>query len=53
MGLAGAAAGALSGVLTGWGGYGTLTLVAGIAALPLVGLTLASGRGAVTSSGAS
>jgi MFS family permease len=45
MGLAGASSGALSGVIAEWGGYGTLTLVGALAALPLIAITLATGRG--------
>jgi MFS family permease len=40
MGLAGAAAGALSGAVVHWGGYPTLTMIAALAALPLVALAL-------------
>ena len=42
MGFAGAGAGALSGLVVALGGYSTLTLVAGLAALPL--LVLAAWR---------
>jgi MFS family permease len=40
MGFAGASAGALSGVVVALGGYPTLTLIAAIAALPLLALVL-------------
>jgi MFS family permease len=40
MGFAGASAGALSGLLLQVGGYPTLTLLAGIAVVPLLALTL-------------
>jgi MFS family permease len=40
MGLAGASAGALSGVVVGWAGYATLALLAGLATLPLAAATL-------------
>ena len=42
MGLAGAAAGALSGLVVAWGAYPTLTLLAATATLPLVALALAT-----------
>jgi MFS family permease len=44
MGLAGATAGALSGVVVHGGGYATLTLVAALATVPLVALALRPGR---------
>lgn len=40
MGLAGAGAGALSGVVVAWAGYATLTALAAIAVVPLVALAL-------------
>jgi Major Facilitator Superfamily len=40
MGLAGAFAGAVSGLVVSWSGYPTLTLLAAIATLPLVALAL-------------
>ncbi|HEY3010074.1 MAG TPA: MFS transporter [Micromonosporaceae bacterium] len=40
MGLAGAGAGALSGVVVAWSGYATLTALAAIATVPLVALAL-------------
>ncbi len=40
MGLAGAGAGALSGLVVDWSGYPTLTLLAAIAAVPLAALAL-------------
>jgi MFS family permease len=40
MSLAGAVAGALSGVVVGWGGYPTLTLIAAAATLPLAALAM-------------
>ena len=42
MGLTGATAGALSGVVVGWAGYPTLTLLAALTTLPLAALTLRS-----------
>jgi MFS family permease len=42
MGLAGALAGALSGLIVSWSGYPTLTLLAAIATVPLVALALRS-----------
>ncbi|WP_033344746.1 MFS transporter [Catenuloplanes japonicus] len=42
MGIAGAAAGALSGVVVAFAGYGTLTVVAAMAALPVLALALRS-----------
>jgi MFS family permease len=39
MGLAGATAGALSGVVVGWAGYPTLALLAALATLPLAAAT--------------
>jgi hypothetical protein len=38
MGLAGAAAGALSGLVVFWSGYPVLTLLAAIATVPLIAL---------------
>jgi len=40
MGLAGAAGGAVSGLVVDWSGYPTLTLLAAIATVPLVALAL-------------
>ncbi|HEY2949558.1 MAG TPA: MFS transporter [Micromonosporaceae bacterium] len=40
MGLAGAGAGALSGVVVAWSGYATLTALAAIATVPLIALAL-------------
>jgi asparagine N-glycosylation enzyme membrane subunit Stt3 len=40
MGLPGAVAGAVSGLIVSWSGYPTLTLLAAIAAVPLVVLAL-------------
>lgn len=40
MGLAGAAGGAVSGLVVAWAGYPTLTLLAAVAALPLLALAL-------------
>jgi len=40
MGFAGAAAGALSGVVLSWSGYPTLALLAALATVPLVALAL-------------
>lgn len=40
MGLAGAGAGALSGVVVAWSGYATLTVLAAVATVPLVALAL-------------
>jgi MFS family permease len=40
MGLSGAFAGAVSGLIVSWSGYPTLTLLAAIAAVPLVALAL-------------
>jgi MFS family permease len=40
MGLAGASAGAVSGLVVDWSGYPTLTLLAAIATVPLVALAL-------------
>jgi MFS family permease len=40
MGLAGAGAGALSGVIVAWSGYDTLTALSAIAVVPLVALAL-------------
>jgi hypothetical protein len=40
MGLSGAVAGAVSGLIVSWSGYPTLTLLAAIAAAPLVALAL-------------
>jgi hypothetical protein len=42
MGLAGALAGALSGLIVSWSGYPTLTLLAAIATVPLVASALRS-----------
>jgi MFS family permease len=44
MGLAGASSGALSGVVAELGGYGTLTALGAMAALPLIAFTLWSRR---------
>ena len=44
MGLCGASAGALSGVVVAWGGYPTLTIVAALATIPLAVLALRSTR---------
>jgi predicted MFS family arabinose efflux permease len=46
MGIAGASAGALSGVVVQAFGYPTLTLVAGLMTAPLAALALAHRRGA-------
>lgn len=40
MGLAGASAGAVSGLVVSWSGYSTLTMLAAIATVPLVALAL-------------
>jgi MFS family permease len=40
MGLAGASAGALSGVIVAWSSYATLTMLAAIATVPLIALAL-------------
>jgi hypothetical protein len=40
MGLAGASAGAASGLLVSWSGYPTLTMLAAIATVPLVALAI-------------
>jgi MFS family permease len=40
MGLAGASAGAVSGVVVAWSSYATLTLLAAVAAVPLAALAL-------------
>jgi MFS family permease len=40
MGLAGAGAGALGGVVVAWSGYGTLALLAAIATIPLLAMAL-------------
>jgi hypothetical protein len=40
MGLSGAVAGAVSGLIVSWSGYPTLTLLAAVAAVPLVALAL-------------
>lgn len=48
MGLAGAAAGAVSGVIVGLAGFGVLTLLAALATVPLLGLALRwSGRSSI------
>ncbi|MDR7273443.1 MFS transporter [Catenuloplanes atrovinosus] len=47
MGVAGAGAGALSGAVVAFGGYGTLTVLAAMAALPVLALALRS-RGVST-----
>jgi MFS family permease len=44
MGLAGAAAGAASGVIVQWGGYPTLTLLAAATTAPVAALALARTR---------
>ena len=46
MGLAGASAGALSGLVVGAWGYSWLTLLAAVATVPLVLLSLSTGQGA-------
>jgi MFS family permease len=43
MGLAGASAGAVSGLVVAWSGYPTLTLLAAVATVPLVALALRPG----------
>ena len=43
MGLAGAAAGAVSGLVMQWSGYPTLSLLAAIAIVPLVALAVRPG----------
>jgi MFS family permease len=43
MGLAGASAGAASGLVVAWSGYPTLTLLAAVATVPLVALALRPG----------
>jgi MFS family permease len=40
MGLAGASAGAVSGVIVAWSSFATLTLLAAVATVPLIGLAL-------------
>jgi MFS family permease len=40
MGLAGASAGAVSGLVVSWSGYSTLTLLAAVATVPLLALAL-------------
>jgi Major Facilitator Superfamily len=44
MGLAGASAGALSGVVVAWSSYQTLTALAALATVPLLALVLRTGR---------
>jgi hypothetical protein len=40
IGLSGAAAGVLSGVVVAWAGYTTLTVLAAVATVPLIALAL-------------
>jgi hypothetical protein len=40
MGLSGALAGAVSGVVVAWAGYPTLTLLAAVATVPVIALAL-------------
>jgi MFS family permease len=49
MGLAGASSGALSGLVVGWSSYGTLTVLAAVATVPLIALAVrpVPARGAV------
>jgi MFS family permease len=47
MGLAGASAGAVSGLVVSWSGYPTLNMLAAIATVPLVALALRPVRGRV------
>ena len=47
MGLAGASAGAVSGLVVSWAGYSTLAMLAAIATVPLVALALRRVRGKV------
>jgi len=47
MGLAGASAGALSGVVVAWSSYATLTVLAAVATVPLIALALRPVRPAV------
>ena len=47
MGLAGASAGALSGVVVAWSSYATLTMLAAVTTVPLIALALRPVRVAV------
>jgi MFS family permease len=47
MGLAAASSGALSGLVVGWSSYGTLTVLAAVATVPLIALALRPVRPAV------
>jgi MFS family permease len=47
MGLAAASSGALSGLVVGWSSYGTLTVLAALATVPLIALALRPIRSAV------
>jgi MFS family permease len=47
MGLAAASSGALSGLVVGWSSYGTLTVLAALATVPLIALALRPVRPAV------
>jgi MFS family permease len=47
MGLAAASSGALSGLVVGWSSYGTLTVLAALATVPLIALALRPVRSAV------
>jgi MFS family permease len=51
MGLAGASAGALGGVVVAWSGYATLTVLAAVATVPLAALALRPVRLAVVAEG--
>jgi hypothetical protein len=47
MGLAGASAGAVSGLVVSWAGYSTLAMLAAISTVPLVALALRRVHGKV------